>query len=291
MAVPHAASGAALPRSGPSATHADRDPAEIESSLRSAVARQELRLVFQPEFDLHSGAVTAIEALVRWQHPSLGELEPEAFISLAERSGLIREVGAWVIDNALAAFASWAANDLADGIVLRINVSPVQLADTDIADQLAAALTEHGVAGESVCVELTENEPLRDPEAVAESLRRLKGLGVISAIDDLATGYSTLSNLRLLPFDVIKIDRTLVSGIDHDVRAQLIVSAIIGLASSFEVGVVAEGVENDAELAMVLRLGCDRAQGHYLGKPMSAEAIRQLLSDAFHTTQRAHRAN
>ena len=136
---------------------------------------------------------------------------------------------------------------------------------------------------------MTENEPLRDPEAVAESLRRLKGLGVISAIDDLATGYSTLSNLRLLPFDVIKIDRTLVSGIDHDVRAQLIVSAIIGLASSFEVGVVAEGVENDAELAMLLRLGCDRAQGHYLGKPMSADAIRQLLSDAFHTTQRAHR--
>jgi EAL domain-containing protein (putative c-di-GMP-specific phosphodiesterase class I) len=287
MAVPRAASGLPMPP----VTDAGRDPAEIESSLRSAVARDELRLVFQPEFDLRSGAVTAIEALVRWLHPSLGELEPDSFISLAERSGLIREVGAWVIDNALEAFASWSANGLSGGIVLRINVSPVQLADTAFADQLAAALTEHGVAGESVCVELTEHEPLRDPEAVAESLRRLKALGVISAIDDLATGYSTLSNLRLLPFDVIKIDRTLVSGIDHDVRAQLIVSAIIGLAGSFEVGVVAEGVENDAELAMLLRLGCDRAQGHHLGKPMAAEAIRQLLSDAYHSTERAHHAN
>ena len=259
------------------------DPAELEASLQSAAGDGQLRLVYQPEFDLLSGAVTAIEALVRWQHPRLGELGPETFIALAERSGYIKEVGAWVIDNALRAFASWRGRRLTDGIVLRINVSPLQLADSDITAQIGAALSAHGLPGESVCVELTENEPVRDPQAVAESLRQLKRIGVISAIDDLATGYSTLSNLRLLPFDVIKIDRTLVSGIDHDVRAQLIVTAIIGLARSFDVGVVAEGVENEAELAMVLRLGCTRAQGHHLARPMDADAIRDLLSDEHHS--------
>ena len=258
--------------------------AALGASLHSAVADGQLRLAYQPEFDLRSGRITAVEALVRWQHPRLGELGPESFISLAERSDLIKVIGNWVIDQSLRAFASWGVGQLTDGLILRINVSPLQLADADLAVQIGAALTRHDVSGECVCVELTEHAPLRDPNAVAHTLGQLKALGVTSAIDDLATGYSTLSNLRLLPFDVIKIDRSLVSSIDQDRRAQVIVAAIIGLARSFDIGIVGEGVENDAEAAMLLQLGCSRAQGHHLAKPMNAEAISRLLRDENHTT-------
>ncbi len=255
-------------------------PTELESSLREAVTSDQLRLAFQPEFDLRSGHVTAVEALVRWRHPQLGELGPEQFISIAERSGLITVIGAWVIGQSIRALSSWRD----DRVVLRVNVSPVQFAATDIAALVADALHEHGVPGAQVCVELTENAPIENLDAVADSLKRLKALGVTSAIDDLATGYNTLSNLRSLEFDVIKIDRSLVSGIDHDTRAQAIVSAIVGLARSFEVAVVGEGVETDAEAATLLRLGCTHAQGHHLGKPMSAEAFGELLREAHHIT-------
>jgi EAL domain-containing protein (putative c-di-GMP-specific phosphodiesterase class I) len=251
--------------------------------LAAAIEHDELRLVFQPEYELSTMTVAAVEALVRWEHPEFGELWPESFIATAERSDAIHALGEWVIDRALRAFAEWRAAGLGDRLTLRMNVSPVQLERGDLEDLVAASLARYDVPGKQVCVELTENMPLLDTTAVAAALRRLKSLGVSLAIDDLATGYSTLSNLRLLPFDVIKIDRTLVTGIDHDVRAQIIMTAIIGLATSFEVDVVAEGVENEAELATLLDLGCSRAQGHHLGKPVAANAIRDLLSDRSHT--------
>jgi EAL domain-containing protein (putative c-di-GMP-specific phosphodiesterase class I) len=258
-------------------------PAEIDedlaADLRAAVGKGELTLAYQPEIDLPSGDVVAVEALVRWQHPRLGELGPEWFISLAERSDLIGLVGAWVIDTSFAALAEW--NQLFPGLelALRVNVSPVQMAGEDMAATVAAALARHGLPGSRICVELTENAPLGDVAQVAQALRRLKELGVTSAIDDLATGYSALSHLRTLPVDFVKIDRSLVTGIDTDRRAQLLVTAVIGLAINFGLGVIAEGVETEGEAATLLGLGCTRVQGHLFGRPMSAAAVVALLGE------------
>ena len=260
--------------------------ADLEAGIRNAVDQAELALVYQPEIDLLTRRVVAVEALVRWQHPLHGELGPESFISTAERSGLITVVGAWVIDAAAAALATWNAALPGLDVVLRVNVSPVQMHGAELVPLFRAAIERHKVRGTQLCIELTENAPLRDAAVVADTLRGLKELGVKSAIDDLAKGYSTLSQLRRLPVDIIKLDRSLVSGIDQDPRAEAIVTALIGLALNFGLEVVAEGVENEREVEALLRLGCTRAQGHHLGKPMHQDAVVELLRRRGNLTQR-----
>lgn len=251
----------------------------LEAGMRDAVGRGELRLVYQPEFDLVTHRVHAVEALARWQHPVHGELGPDSFIALAERSDLIKVVGAWVIDESTRALASWIAQLPGLDVVLRVNVSPVQMHGDELVELFEAALTAHRIPGRQLCIELTENAPLRDLDQVADTLARLKRMGISSAIDDLASGYSTLSQMRSLPVDIIKIDRSLVSNIDRDERAEAIVMALIGLALNFGLEVVAEGVETPAEMATLVRLGCTRAQGHYLGRPMPAAELLEMLRE------------
>jgi EAL domain-containing protein (putative c-di-GMP-specific phosphodiesterase class I) len=236
-----------------------------------------LSLAFQPEVDLQTREVLAVEALLRWHHPEHGQVAPDEFIALAERSDLISTLGAWVVDDSIRALARWrrAVPDL--DVVLRVNVSPLQLKSSGLVELFDETLRANSVPGRLVCVELTENAPLTDPEQVASTLRRLKDLGITSAIDDLATGYSTLSQLRWLPVDAIKLDRSLVTGIDTDARAEAIVTALIGLAISFGLDVVAEGVETEAEAQTLLRLGCFRAQGHHLGRPAPEPEVLALL--------------
>jgi EAL domain-containing protein (putative c-di-GMP-specific phosphodiesterase class I) len=253
------------------------DPA-LEQSLPGAVDRGEMVLVYQPEVDLLTRRIVAVEALLRWQHPERGVLGPEAFIRYAERGEQIRQVGAWVIDESTRVLAEWNKAVPGLSVVLRVNVSPVQLDGDDLVTLFRTALQDHDIPGQQVCIELTENAPLRDPTQVADTLRRLKELGISSAIDDLATGYSTLSQLRSLPVDAIKIDRTLVSGLDEDARARAIVNALIGLALNFGLDVVAEGVENENEVRTLLELGCFRAQGHYLQRPVSGDVMTELLA-------------
>jgi EAL domain-containing protein (putative c-di-GMP-specific phosphodiesterase class I) len=271
------------PRARPPRHVRDRPPpvpdAELQAGLRNAVDRGEMVLVYQPEVDLLTRRVVAMEALLRWQHPQRGELGPEAFIRFVERTDEIRTVGAWVIDESTRALASWNRAIPGLAVVLRVNVSPVQLDGDDLVTLFRSALRTNGVPGEQVCIELTENAPLRDPGQVAATLRRLRQLGVRSAIDDLATGYSTLSQLRSLPVDVIKLDRSLVTGLDRDSRARAIVTALIGLALNFGVDVVAEGVETEDEVAALLALGCNRAQGHHLHRPVRADAVVNLLRE------------
>lgn len=252
--------------------------------MRMAPARGELFLVYQPEVELATGEVVAVEALVRWRHPQRGELGPEAFIALAEQSDVIMVLGEWVISESLREFACWNAALAGLDVSLRVNVSPVQVTGGDMVTLFAAALAEHGLRGEQVCVEITENTQPGEVGELAAALRALKALGITSAIDDLATGYSTLSRLRFLPVDIVKIDRSLVSGIDGDARAQAIVRALIQLAGDLGVGVVAEGVENVAEEAALVRLGCTRAQGHHLARPMSAPEVLTLLRDRGRST-------
>jgi EAL domain-containing protein (putative c-di-GMP-specific phosphodiesterase class I) len=252
-------------------------PRRLETWMRSAPDRGELFLLYQPEIDMRTGDIVAVEALVRWDHPQHGQLGPESFIALAERSDLILLLGTWVIDESLRQLAAWSESIPNTKVLLRVNVSPVQLVGPAIVDLLAAALDKFGVPGDQVCVEVTENAVHADIDALATTLRELKKLGITSAIDDLATGYSTLGRLRHLPVDTVKIDRSLVSGIDQDPRAQAIVAAIISLARELGIEVMAEGVESTAEARELLRLGCAHAQGHHFARPMPAGELVELL--------------
>jgi EAL domain-containing protein (putative c-di-GMP-specific phosphodiesterase class I) len=260
----------------PRATHPPHGPSyrpwvdgpDIEDHMREALERAELHLVFQPEVDLATSEIVAVEALVRWNHPLYGTLSPDSFIAVAERSSLITVLGSWVISESIRQYARWIARIPALDIVLRINVSPLQMTDNSLVEVFTTALAEHGVPAGRVCIEVTESAPTHESATIAETIRRLKSIGVQSAIDDLATGYSTLSKLRALPVDVIKLDRSLVAGIDTDLRAEAIVGAMIGLAHDLGITVVAEGVERGEEAAMLLRLGCTHAQGHWFGRPV-----------------------
>lgn len=253
------------------------EAAELESGMRAAADKGELYLLYQPEVDLARDDVIAIEALTRWQHPQLGELGPDSFIALAEQSNLIQVLGAWLLEESFRDFASWqqALPDL--DVVLRINVSPAQLARPGIAEQFAAALDRHGIRGRQVCVELTENVAVADQPMVADALAELKQLGVRAALDDLGSGYSSLSRLRAYDVDLVKLDRSLVDGIDADVRARAIVRGIVALAADLGVDVTAEGVETGAEVQTLVRLGCRSAQGHFFARPQTRPETLALL--------------
>lgn len=255
------------------------EAAELESGMRAAADRGELFLLYQPEVDLATGRIVAVEALTRWLHPVRGELGPDSFIALAEQSDLIQVLGAWVIEESFRDFAGWQAALDGLAIVLRINVSPTQLLHPGFSDAVAGALDRQGITGDRVCVELTETVAIIDADAVLRALAELKALNITAAIDDLASGYSTLSRLRTLPVDFVKLDRSLVAGVADDRRAQAVVSGVVGIAAELGAEVIAEGVETAQDADMLVRLGCRRAQGHYFGRPMSAADTASFLSD------------
>lgn len=249
----------------------------LREELRRGLAAEQFSVVFQPEYDLSSSRIVAAEALARWNHPQRGEVLPDDFIGAAVQHGLIDELSAWVIDTALAAVAVWTAELGALDVTLRVNLSLAQLARPTFVEEFTAALARHHVSPTHVCVEITETAPLVDVVGTAAVVRQLRSLGVSVAIDDLASGFSTLGSLRWLPVDVVKIDRSLITGIDTDVRAVIILSAMITAARELDVSLVAEGVENDREAAVLLSLGCTHAQGNHLGAPMSGAKLLERL--------------
>jgi EAL domain-containing protein (putative c-di-GMP-specific phosphodiesterase class I) len=257
--------------------------ADITTELDRAVRGGELRLVYQPEVHLRTGTVVAVEALLRWQHPLRGLLEPSGFIALAEQSSAINDVGAWVIDEAMRELAAWLSALPNLAVTLRVNVSPLQLAQDGIASVFAAALERHGVPGERVCAEITERVP-RDLARLAAALPRLRALGIRSAIDDFGIGFSGLSQLRALAVDVIKIDRSLVAGIAADERGQTILRAVVDLAGELGIVVTAEGVESDEDARALDELGCEYAQGNLLSAPVPSAEILSLLRERGATT-------
>lgn len=246
---------------------------ELECQLRTAVERNEFVLLYQPEIDIRTGRIVALEALLRWDHPGRGRLAPDAFIGVAEQSDVIKLVGHWVIENAIREFARWDN----DRVVLRINVSPAQLSGEGIVGQLESALRAYGVPAGQVGIEFTETASSGDITELVATLRALTERGIGSAIDDLATGYSTLSRLRLLPVDTVKIDRSLVVDIDRDARARAIVRAVVAMGRELGLEVVGEGIETADEALTLAGLGCHRGQGHYFGLPRDAIATEALL--------------
>jgi diguanylate cyclase (GGDEF)-like protein/PAS domain S-box-containing protein len=233
------------------------------TELREALARDALALHYQPQVSVATGTITGYEVLLRWPHPQRGFIPPGEFIGLAEESGLIVPLGAWVLRTACAQAAAWRAPQR-----IAVNVSAVQLADPTLPELVARTLAETGLAPARLELEITESALIRDPARSAEVLRRIKALGVSIAMDDFGTGYSSLSMLRAFPFDKIKLDRSFMGEIDRSDEARAIIRAVLALAESLGIAVLAEGVETEAQLAFLREEGCAEVQGYLLGPPV-----------------------
>jgi diguanylate cyclase (GGDEF)-like protein len=261
--------------------------AELLNSLHPALERGELHLHYQPVTALHSNHVTTMEALLRWDHSTLGSIPPTEFIPLAEDTGLIRDIGRWVLIQACSDCADWRRRGASD-VGVSINVSGHQLEDTHLADIVRDALEDAHLPAEAVTLELTESVLFSDSPHIRDTLTDLHHIGVRLAIDDFGTGYSSLSYLSKYPIDIVKIDQSFVAGLDQTRRNSTIVFATIELAHALGITVVAEGVETEAELAELRNARCDAAQGFLLGRPASlADNTRHLapIVDDAHPVQ------
>jgi diguanylate cyclase (GGDEF)-like protein/PAS domain S-box-containing protein len=252
---------------------------DLEGGLRQALDRDELRLVYQPQIDLATGRMIGVEALVRWEHPERGTVPPQAFVPLAEQTGLIVPIGAWVLREACRQTAEWAADGSPLGV--SVNISPRQLAETDFAAVVTEALTDCGLEPGQLSLEITESALMADPEAAAVALQRLKAIGVRLAIDDFGTGYSSLGQLRsLLPVDTLKIDKSFVGGMTIGGEDQAIVEAVLRLAASLGLQAVAEGVETAEQAGALRELECGVAQGFHFARPVAPSAVTRLLQQS-----------
>jgi EAL domain-containing protein (putative c-di-GMP-specific phosphodiesterase class I) len=250
---------------------------EMESELQLALSRGELLLHFQPKVDIASGKMVSVEALLRWAHPTRGLVPPLDFIPLAEERGLIVPIGRWVIQAACRQIRDWRAAGIVTPPVA-VNLSARQFASETLVDDISGAMALFGVAPSDLEVELTESVLMADPERANEVLQQLHAMGVRISIDDFGTGYSSLSYLKRFPAQTVKIDRSFISGLPSDADDLAITEAVIAMAHSLGLNVVAEGVETHEQLAALRRLGCDEAQGFLLGRPMAAvDLAAQML--------------
>jgi len=251
----------------------------MASSLRLALDREELVLEYQPRIDLAAGKIMGAEALVRWNHPNLGRIMPGQFIGIAEKTGLINPLGDWVLRKACLQMVEW---ERSGALPLRIavNLSARQFAQPDFTDRVAAIITETGVGADALELEVTESMVMHDPQRAAVILGRLKEMGVAVAIDDFGTGYSSLSYLKRFPIDYIKIDQSFVRGIPHEAEDVGIIRAIVALAKTLDVKLIAEGVDTEEQLAFLRKEGCDEGQGYLISTPLPAQALR-IFIDGF----------
>lgn len=251
---------------------------DIELHLQNVIENGALVLHYLPEVDIRTGEILATEALVRWQHPTRGLLSPDRFIGVAESINLAGELGRWVLRNACAEFARWRAAGVGSRIVLRVNVSPVQLVTEGFVESVAEAMAEFGLERGSVCLEITESVVVQDIDTTRVTLAGLKKAGVQVAIDDFGTGYSVLSLLKSLPVDTLKIDKSFVQDLGANPGDLAIVRAIIALAEAFGLELVAEGVETEVGARTLLHHGCHRAQGFLLSRPVPGAEMERLLA-------------
>jgi diguanylate cyclase (GGDEF)-like protein/PAS domain S-box-containing protein len=242
----------------------------IEHDLRQAVARGELRLVYQPQKNIHTGEIVGLEALLRWKHPTRGNVSPAVFIPIAEESGSILQIGEWVLRTACAEAASWSRP-----LTVAVNVSAVQLHNANFTHLVHDILVATGMSPRRLELEITETALISDLHRALGTLRMLKGLGIRIAMDDFGTGYSSLSNLRAFPFDKIKIDGSFIHSVDCNEQAAAIVRAVLGLGRGLGLPVLAEGVETANELQFLSReAACQEVQGYLIGRPCDIEQLR-----------------
>ena len=244
---------------------------ELLRDLRKAVAGNEFELHYQPKIDAQSGKVTAVEALLRWRHPDRGVILPNAFIPIAERFGLIVQLGNWVIEEACRQSRQWREKGLRMRVA--INLSAHQMRQDDIVERITGALHAHRIHPSLLTLEITETAAMEDTRTTQSTFRRLGELGTHMSIDDFGTGHSSLSYLRKLPAEELKIDRSFVMDLEHSADARAVVDAVVRLAHALGLKVVAEGVENQRQQKILVELGCDELQGFLFAKPMSARAL------------------
>lgn len=247
-----------------------------ERELREALDARGFRLHYQPQIELASGRLTGVEALLRWQHPKRGLVAPHEFIAVAEESGLIVYIGHWVLDAACRQAQRWTVTGLPP-LRLAVNLSSAQLAQRDIVTWVAESLLVTGFNGRLLELEITESMAMQNAAEMMEVMHRLKKLGLSIAIDDFGTGYSSLAYLKRFPIDHLKIDRTFVSDIDRNAESRVIAELIVSLGHALGIRVIAEGIENAAQLEILKRMGCDEGQGYYFSRPLPVEEIETFI--------------
>ena len=248
----------------------------LETSLRRAIERQEFLLHYQPKIDLRSGRIVGVEALVRWKHPDLGMVSPVQFIPLAEETGLIGPIGDWVLRTACAQAKHWIANGASE-ISVAVNFSARQFSREDLAQSIASVLFESGLEPRFLEIEITESTVMLDAKRAARVLQQLKDMGVRVAIDDFGTGYSSLGYLKRFPIDSVKIDRSFILDIPHDNDDVAITRAVIAMAHSLRLKVIAEGVETEEQYQFLRDHDCDEMQGYYFREPIDEAALERVL--------------
>ncbi|MDR3482091.1 MAG: EAL domain-containing protein [Burkholderiaceae bacterium] len=255
------------------------DRLKLEGGLRHALLRDEFVLHYQPQMDIASGAIVGVEALLRWQPPRQEMIFPGDFIPIAEETGLIVPIGEWVLRTACAQHTAWEKAALFPPIKMAVNLSARQFKQQDIVKMVSRALQETGCDPSSLELEITESIVMENPEAAAATLQQLADMGVCLSIDDFGTGYSSLSYLKRFPIHTLKIDRSFVRDIDSDADDAAIAKAVIALAHSMKLKVIAEGVETVEQLEFLRQQACDQMQGYYLSRPLAAPQLETLLRD------------
>src|SRR3954454_14700470 len=251
---------------------------ELGSELGVAVERDELFLEYQPLVELDSGRIAGVEALIRWQHPTRGRLAPDRFIGLAESNGHIVAIGRWVVETACAQLRRWQDTRPGAELHMSVNVSTRQLADPGFPRDVAAAIDAAGIDPSRLTLEITEHLLLDDGDLMQERLRTLKEIGVCLAVDDFGTGYSALSYLQTFPIDVLKIDRSFVSGIDRDPERARLVRSIVEMGHTLRLSVVSEGIEEAGEAALMREFRSHYGQGYLFSKPVDPSTLNRLLA-------------
>jgi len=250
---------------------------ELERELRSAIAREELHLAYQPIVDGNRSVIGA-EALVRWSHPRRGAVSPAEFIPLAEKSGLILQIGQWVLERACGQLRLWGSHPESQHLTISVNISARQMRQPDFVEQVLSVLQASSAPPNRLRLELTESMLFSDTEDVIEKMNALKSAGVRFSLDDFGTGYSSLSYLKRLPLDQLKIDQSFIREVLTNTSDATIATAIVGLAHSLNLVVVAEGVETEAQHQFLQNSSCDGFQGYLYAQPCSANAVVQLAT-------------
>jgi diguanylate cyclase (GGDEF)-like protein/PAS domain S-box-containing protein len=250
----------------------------IEQELQRALEHDELRLLFQPGVDLRTGQVVGAEALVRWEHPERGQILPDGFLPVAEESGLIVPLGAWVVQQTCRRLAEWQARRETAAWHLSLNLSARELTHPDVVSMVLGCVRESGIDPRALTIEVTESTAMADGDTGFRALRDLSSEGIRVAIDDFGTGYSSLEQLRRMPVDIVKVDRSFVNGMAADPTDRELVAAVVGMGRALKLCVVAEGIETADQVDALRELGCDIGQGYLFAKPLPPQAMEELAT-------------
>jgi predicted signal transduction protein with EAL and GGDEF domain len=249
----------------------------MENAMRGMIDREEISVHYQPIVSLEDGSITGLEALMRWNHSGLGPVSPIEFIPIAEDTGLIVKLGAWMLEEVCRQAVRWDEELGTAAPPISVNLSPRQVAHAELVPTVARVLEESRLAPDRLALEITESVLISEAESPWNTLHALKRVGVTLMLDDFGTGYSSLSYLKRFPVDVLKIDRSFVDGLGSEAEDSAIVKAVVSMAQALELGVVAEGVETAEQVDCLRELGCDRAQGYFFGRPAEAATLTPML--------------